>query len=578
MTKLFLYLANRSITTGFLILAVIGLRFLFRKLPKGPQLLLWALVALRLAVPVSLESAWSLLPKSEPISPQVITDAAAIIRGFPAGASVDTAVPASGTVSPSPVTPALAAASAPSGTEIFFWVCTVVWLLGMAAMLAYGLVTYGRLKKRLSVCLRLDGCVYICDSIHSPFVLGLIHPHIYLPSDLNQEAKTYVLAHERAHLRHGDAWWKLLGYLLLSVYWFHPLVWIAYRLFCQDLEMACDERAVEGMDAGQKKDYARALLLCAAPKGSFAVCPVAFSQNGVKARIANLLQRKDSKIWAGVLAALLAGSIAWCFATDPKAPRKPSAADVNALSALVIDEGSGQVLCAQNENTAVDPGRWAQLALAIAVVRQTQDPECVIINASNDISHTSELNGLSVKDHLYRMLLMAETDSTDALARSAFGSIGKAIESINTLTDSVCPGEAHFTDLRGEAKDQFVTASGLRKLIAEAMREPLLKEIWESPEYTVPATGELVFSRNFLLAGNPVVTQLADPRVTGGLSCCTNGLADSAVTAVQDERHLLCIVLGAARTSHPSSESGYDIVDYWGNHEEMEKLLNKAFE
>lgn len=445
-------------------------------------------------------------------------------------------------------------------------------------MLAYGLVTYGRLKKRLSVCLRLDGCVYICDSIHSPFVLGLIHPHIYLPSDLNQEAKTYVLAHERAHLQHGDAWWKLLGYLLLSVYWFHPLVWIAYRLFCRDLEMACDERAVEGMDAGQKKDYARALLLCAAPKGSFAVCPVAFSQNGVKARIANLLQRKDSKIWAGVLAALLAGSIAWCFATDPKAPRKPSAADVNALSALVIDEGTGQVLCAQNENTAVDPGRWAQLALAIAVVRQTQDPECVIINTSNDISHTSELNGLSVKDHLYRMLLMAETDSTDTLARSAFGSIGKAIESINTLTDSVCPGEAHFTDLRGEAKDQFVTASGLRKLIAEAMREPLLKEIWESPEYTVPATGELVFSRNFLLAGNPVVTQLADPRVTGGLSCCTNGLADSAVTAVQDERHLLCIVLGAARTNHPSSESGYDIVDYWGNHEEMEKLLNKAFE
>jgi len=578
MTKVFLYLAGRSIAAGFLILVVIGLRFLFRKLPKSPQLLLWALVALRLAVPVSLESAWSLIPKGEPISAQTVIDAAPAIQNSPA-ADAAPVISASVPGNQPTVTPEISAASAQSTSENFLSVCTFIWLLGMAAMLTYSLVTYIRLKKQLSVSLRLDGCLYICDSVRSPFVLGLFHPRIYLPSDLGQEARAYVLAHERAHLRHGDAWWKLLGYVLLSVYWFHPLVWAAYWLFCRGLEMACDERAVKGMDAGQKKDYAYALLLCAAPRGSFSACPVAFSQNSVKARITNILQKKNTKVWVGIIAVLLAVVVVWCFSTDPKAALASPTMDmsIDALSALVINESTGQVVYTQNADASVSPGKWAQLALAIGVVREIQDPESTAISVPAYVPAYKNLQGLSVKDHLYRMLLMTSEESAHLLAKCAFGSDAKAVQYLNQLVESICPGEASFKDLNGESDRQYITASGLQKLIAEALKEPLLKEIWESSEYTVPATSEVAFSRNFLLAGNPAVTAFIDPRVTGGIASGSEDLADIAVTAVQDGRHLLCIILGAPRTSHLSGgEGSYAIIDYWGNHEEMRKLLDNV--
>ena len=343
MTKVFLYLANRSIRAGFLILAVIGLRFLFRKLPKGPQLLLWAVVALRLAVPFSPESPWSLLPSAEPFSSQATINTP--LQGYPSilQAENEISVPAA-TEAPHVVTgaapttvtqPQTGSSASPGALEtpaasglgdldVFFRICTVVWLLGMAAMISYGLISYLRLRKKLSVSLRQDGCIYICDEISSPFVLGLCRPRIYLPSGLSPAAKPYVLAHEQAHLRHGDAWWKLLGFLLLGVYWFHPLVWAAYALFCRDLEMACDERAVKGMDDRQRKDYACTLLLCAAPKGSFSVCPVAFSQNSIKARIKNLLQKKNARLWAGLLALIAALVVILCFATNPKSSASPT--------------------------------------------------------------------------------------------------------------------------------------------------------------------------------------------------------------------------------------------------------------
>ena len=339
MTKVFLYLANRSIRAGFLILAVIGLRFLFRKLPKGPQLLLWAVVALRLAVPFSPESPWSLLPSAEPFSSQATINTP--LQGYPSILQAENEIPVPATTeAPHVVTgaapttatqPQTGSSASPGATltasglgnpDVFFLICTAVWLLGMAAMIAYGLISYLRLRKKLSVSLRQDGCIYICDEISSPFILGLFRPRIYLPSDLSQAAKPYVLAHEQAHLRHGDAWWKLSGFLLLSVYWFHPLVWAAYALFCRDLEMACDERAVKGMDDWQRKDYACTLLLCAAPKGSFSVCPVAFSQNSIKARIRNLLQKKNARLWAGLLALIAALVVILCFATNPKSSER----------------------------------------------------------------------------------------------------------------------------------------------------------------------------------------------------------------------------------------------------------------
>lgn len=613
MTKVFLYLANRSIRAGFLILAVIGLRFLFRKLPKGPQLLLWAVVALRLAVPFSPESPWSLLPSAEPFSSQATINTP--LQGYPSILQAENEIPVPATTeAPHVVTgaapttatqPQTGSSASPGATltasglgnpDVFFLICTAVWLLGMAAMIAYGLISYLRLRKKLSVSLRQDGCIYICDEISSSFILGLFRPRIYLPSDLSQAAKPYVLAHEQAHLRHGDAWWKLLGFLLLSVYWFHPLIWAAYALFCRDLEMACDERAVKGMGDRQRKDYACTLLLCAAPKGSFSVCPVAFSQNSIKARIKNLLQKKNARLWAGFLALIVALVVILCFATNPKSAKIPvtsvnsTISEIDALDAIILDADSNQILYSQSTGDLVKTGNWCRLALAIAVVQAVSEPENTIVDiksAPQTQPYTDGspfrkevLSGLTVQDHLYRMLLANEKDSAYALARSVFGNTASAVKKMNEVTMDICGTDPAFGDIYGEISGSLLITD-LAKLIDAMLAEPLLNKIWHTASYTVPATQELVPSRNALLPENPLgLTHVApDSRVTGGLTSVSGDYADMAVTAEYQGKRVLCILTGALRITHPYGDdpNSYSVVDYWGNYEETEKLLNIAF-
>lgn len=522
MTALFLFLLNRGITASFLILAVIGLRFLFRRLPKNPQLLLWALVALRLAVPFSLESSFSLIPKTEAVS--VLTGSTVISHRVLSEMPVPTATVPAPAVTPQSalsqgVLPAASQASAaqapftgPSGTgNGLLVVCTLLWLMGAAGMLIYCLAAYLRLRKKLSVSLRLDGNVSLCDAIPGPFLLGLFRPRIYLPACLNQETQTYVLAHEKAHLRHGDAWWKMLGFLLLSVYWFHPLVWCGYWLFCQDLEMACDERAVKGMDHCQRKDYACTLLLCAAPKKPFPICPVSFSQSGIKARIANILQKKTTKRWVCLLAIMLAVILGCCFATNPKSDEKP------------------------------------------LLEAEEQDPS----------------EAQTAADFLRRY----------ALAYSVFGGEAEAVEQMNAVTMEICQREP-FRGLYNQ-NTGTLPIEGLAKLISTMLEKPLLNKIWHAASYTVPSTQELVYSTNALLPKNPLVLShiSQDSRVTGGLAARSGDYADLAVTAEYGGKRVLCILTGALRVSHPymDNPSSYDVVDYWGNYEEMEKLLNIAF-
>lgn len=613
MTKVFLYLANRSIRVGFLILAVIWLRFLFRKLPKGPQLLLWAVVALRLAVPFSPESPWSLLPSAEPFSSQATINTP--LQGYPSILQVENEIPVPATTeAPHVVTgaapttatqPQTGSSASPGATltvsglgnpDVFFLICTPVWLLGMAAMIAYGLISYLRLRKKLSVSLRQDGCIYICDEISSPFVLGLFRPRIYLPSDLSQAAKPYVLAHEQAHLRHRDAWWKFFGFLLLSVYWFHPLVWAAYVLFCRDLEMACDERAVKGMDARQRKDYACTLLLCAAPKGSFSVCPVAFSQNSIKARIKNLLQKKNARLWAGLLALIAALVVILCFATNPKSAKVPvtsvssTFSETDALDAIILDADSNQILYSKNAGNSIETGDWCRLALAIAVVQAVSEPENTVVDiksAPRTQPYTDGspfrkevLSGLTVQDHLYRMLLANEKDSTYALARSVFGNTASAVKKMNEVTMDICGTDPTFGDIYGEISGSFLITD-LAKLIDAMLAEPLLNKIWHAASYTVPTTQELVPSRNALLPENPLgrTHVTPDSRVTGGLTSVSGDYADMAVTAEYQGKRVLCILTGALRITHPYGDdpNSYSVVDYWGNYEETEKLLNIAF-
>lgn len=331
MTDVFLHLTNMSITASFLIGVVLVLRLVLKKVPKNLLLWLWALVGLRLALPASLESALSLIPNPQPIPPNIaMSPAPAVAVGIPV---IDNAV---NPVIASSFTPAPAASANP--LQIILPIFSVLWLLGVAAMLLYALISYLRLSRHVSASIPLGKDLYVCDGIPTPFLLGIRKPKIYLPSEMSPEYRAYVLKHEYAHLRHHDNWWKSLGYLLLSVYWFNPLLWVAYVLFCRDLEIACDERAVANMTEPERKAYSYALLACAAPRHVISVCPVAFGENSVKSRIRNVLRFKKATVWVSALVFLIAAVTAICFLTNPKEETEESEAPTQAQAETLPQE------------------------------------------------------------------------------------------------------------------------------------------------------------------------------------------------------------------------------------------------
>ena len=300
--SLFWQVVRLSLTAGWMILVLLALRPLLKKAPRRFSCLLWGLVAVRLALPFSFESRVSMVPQAA-AAPQKI--AQALNPG-----QMNWVSPAALAANPLPAAEAAAPAFSPAS------LIPLAWGLGIAAMLLYAAVSYFRLSRQVRLSAPAGKRVYRCDTISTPFILGIVNPKIYLPSDLDERTAVSVLAHEQAHLRRGDHLWKPLGYVLLSIYWFNPLCWVAYFLFCRDVEQACDEAVIERMDTQQKKDYSAALLACAAPN-RIQVCPLAFAEVGVKQRIAGVLNYRKPKFWVVALAALLCVSLTAGLLTDP---------------------------------------------------------------------------------------------------------------------------------------------------------------------------------------------------------------------------------------------------------------------
>lgn len=312
MSGIFLKLLNLSISASWLVLVVLALRLVLKRAPKWVNVLLWGMVALRLMLPFSIESALSLIPSAETLSPEVVQfdPAPTITSGVEL---IDNAV------NPS-LSESFAAAPLASVNPLYVWTYLAgwVWLIGLAAMLAYALVSYLRLRRRVSASIPLRENIYVCDEVPSPFILGIVHPRIYLPSALDEAQRGSVLSHERAHLARRDHWWKPLGFALLAVYWFNPLLWLAYTLLCRDIELACDERVLRGMDAGQVKDYSSALLACSVPRRMLAACPLAFGEVGVGARVKNALRYKKPAFWVVAASVAVCVVVAVCFLTNPR--------------------------------------------------------------------------------------------------------------------------------------------------------------------------------------------------------------------------------------------------------------------
>ena len=310
MTELFLKVVNMSISAGWLVLAILVARLFLKKAPKWIHVMLWGIAGIRLLCPFSPESILSLIPSAETIPPTIMTDKTPQIHS---GISVlNSAVnPVIGTAfSPAP-------GDSANPLQIWLPVLCGIWLLGMTAMAVYAAVSYLGLRRRVATAIRMEDNIYRTEQITSPFVLGIFRPVIYLPVTVNHEDSFHVIAHEKAHIRRRDHWWKPLGFLLLTLHWFHPLMWLGYILLCRDIELACDEKVIKDLGTDQRADYSQALLMCGVSRRSIAACPLAFGEVGIKQRIKNVLHYKKPALYLLILAFILCASIAVCFLTDP---------------------------------------------------------------------------------------------------------------------------------------------------------------------------------------------------------------------------------------------------------------------
>lgn len=342
MDDVFLKLVNLSISASWLILAVLVLRVVLKKAPKWVMPLLWGVVALRLVCLFSIESALSLIPSAETIPSEIVTETREPVLYEQATLDIVT----------NPTLPS--AAEVPVGVsrqqaQVDFNIYSILWLAGMSALLVHALVSAGKLKRKLATAILLRDNIYESEFVDSPFVFGVVKPNIYLPMHMDEGTAAYVIAHEHAHLARRDHWWKVLGYLVLALHWFNPLVWVAYILFCRDIELACDEKVVKGLDGAARADYSQALLSCAAPKRAVAACPLAFGEGNIKMRVKSALHYKKPAFWVAAAAVLAVVIVAVCFLTNPKSERgslvwaqKLNAADVASIELYVPAEGKAR--------------------------------------------------------------------------------------------------------------------------------------------------------------------------------------------------------------------------------------------
>ena len=316
MSGIFLQIFNMSVSASYIVLAVLLLRLILRKAPKWIMVFLWGIVALRLICPFSIESALSLIPSAEVVSPSIMTESTPI---------VNTGIPIiNSTVNPI-ISESLTPTPNDSADPLQTWIpiLSTVWLVGILALLIYTVISYVRVKSRIGTAVICKDNIYQSESVISPFVLGVIKPKIYLPFNISEHHMMHVIAHENAHIRRKDHLWKPLGFLLLALHWFNPLMWLGYVLLCRDIELACDEKVIRELDRDARADYSEALLTCSVNRRMIAACPLAFGEVSVKNRVRSVLNYKKPAFWIIIAAVVACIVVAVCFLTDPLSKEKP---------------------------------------------------------------------------------------------------------------------------------------------------------------------------------------------------------------------------------------------------------------
>ena len=311
MNELFLKIINMSISASWLVLAVLILRFVLKKAPKWINVLLWGIVAIRLICPFSFESTLSLIPSAETIPLNIGMDTTPTINS--GISAINNAVNPIISQSNTPM-----AGASINPLQITIGIYEYIWIFGMIALALYTAISYWRLRRKVDTAVRYKDNIFQSENVSFPFVLGIIKPRIYLPFKMNGQYLEYVVAHEQAHICRKDHWWKPLGFLLLMIHWFNPLMWLAYVLLCRDIELACDEKVIKELGNEQRGDYTQALVACSVNRRMIAACPLTFGEVGVKERVKSVMNYKKPALWVIIIAVIVCVGVAVCFLTNPK--------------------------------------------------------------------------------------------------------------------------------------------------------------------------------------------------------------------------------------------------------------------
>ncbi|MBR2615828.1 MAG: M56 family metallopeptidase [Clostridia bacterium] len=478
MTEFFLHVVNRSISASYVVLAVLLCRLLLKKAPKWILVFLWGIVAIRLVVPFSVESAFSLNPGGQTIDPEVViqTHSPAIDSGVPVIDAVIEPVIEETKVTVAPEKEVnLFRTALPYGAGI--------WLLGIGGMLCYGGISYQRVKRRVGTAVQYSPGIYQSENVVSPFVLGFFSPRIYLPYRIGERDREHVIAHERAHIARRDHLWKPLGYVILALHWFNPLLWLGYVLLCRDIELACDEKVIKHLSGEEKADYTQALLTCSVNRRVIAACPLAFGEVGIKTRIQSVLHYKKPAFWV-IVAAILAGiAVAVCFLTDPK--KGEAAEDDGDGGEAVSEEGSEP----QGGGFVTQSG--SEELLTVEKLRE-KHPEFFGLSTDGGLTvYIWQFGKDSYRCHLANTLSEAVSDN-----RFAFSS-GVSITQMRTI----------LTTYEIEKKDVTVQAvhnplSSYYYVIDEAYRERVEELFWSTlpfsgPPQTIPVIDTASFDIDY---------------------------------------------------------------------------------
>lgn len=471
MTVFFAGLVKTAIGANWLILAAIFLRFLLKKAPRRVTCLLWAIVALRLVLPVSIESPVSLIPQTT-VALQEAVDTSLI--------HVEAVPPWNGAAAPLPTAIGTAQAS-----EMHTLPLATIWAAGMAVMLGYLLISYFRMRYLVREAVQEEGNIWVCDVVTSPFILGVFRPRIYLPSGLSGSSRAYVIAHEKSHLCCKDHLWKPFAFCLLAMYWFDPLVWAAYWLACRDIEFACDERVIRALKLPERKAYASALLACSDGRKRVLVCPVAFGETAVVQRIRSVLNYKRPSFWAILVAVILILALAIGFLTVPKSEPKEAPSNSSLKESVppeTILETQAPTAPAEESSTEVDDPEW------------TPYPDGIRIDTYEGENFTAQIMLVRDPSRLY-LATSSETLSKDTPGLKIDAAIEKegAVAAINAGT---CWDDGTGSLEVGSVPLGLNLSKG--------------KVVWDSFSEATPDTGFVGFNRdNILIVANSVTEEEA---------------------------------------------------------------------